>query len=134
MSDHLFAYGTLRRGRPLSPHLQSDSARFLGEGEIDGRLFDLGDYPAAIRDTKRFSKVRGELYELLEAERTLSLLDEIEGFDPKRPERSVFVRRRATVRLESGRSVEAWVYFYARSPIAAPEIADGDYIRYLAEQ
>jgi len=44
----LFVYGTLRRGFELHSYLRRQSARFLGEGIIGGRLYDLGEYPGAI--------------------------------------------------------------------------------------
>jgi len=133
MSAFLFVYGTLRRGQPLYPHLDADKARFIGEGRIVGRLFDLGEYPGATPDPKRFSTVRGEVHELYDAPDTLSILDDIEGFDAKRPERSLFERRETDVTLDSGRTVRAWVYFYRRPLLDATEIPDGDFIRYRSE-
>jgi gamma-glutamylcyclotransferase (GGCT)/AIG2-like uncharacterized protein YtfP len=133
MGELLFVYGSLRRGQPLHRHLAGEEARLLGEGTIRGRLFDLGEYPAAIGDTKRFSTVRGEVHELLDAPRTLEVLDDIEGYDPQRPEKSLFERRLAEVRLEDGRRVRAWVYFYRLPLLEATEIPDGDYGRYSGE-
>jgi len=77
MSEFLFVYGTLRRGQPLYPHLDAAKARFIGEGRIVGRLFDLGEYPGATPDPKRFSTVRGEVHELYDPPRTLAILDDI---------------------------------------------------------
>ncbi len=133
MSEYLFVYGTLRRGQPLYKYLSSPDTRFVGEGEITGRLFDLGKYPGATPDPKRFSKVRGEVHELLAPEPTLAMLDEVEGFDPSGPERSLFERRRTQVRLEAGTELTAWVYFYRRPLLNATEIPDGDYARYVTE-
>ena len=133
MSEHLFVYGTLRRGQPLAPHLESSKARFVGEGRIVGRLFDLGDYPGATPDPKRFSTVRGEVHELFDPRETLLVLDDIEGFDAKHPERSLFERREAEVTLDAGGTVRAWVYFYRQPLIEATEIPDGDFIRYSSE-
>ena len=133
MSEYLFVYGTLRRGQPLHPHLQAPRARFVGEGRIVGRLFDLGEFPAATPDPKRFSTVRGEVHELFDPQETLVVLDDIEGFDPKRPERSLFERRETQVTLEAGGTLRAWVYFYRQPLLEATEIPDGDFVRYRAE-
>lgn len=133
MSDFLFVYGTLRRGQPLARYLDPVKARFVGEGNIVGRLFDLGDYPGATPDPKRFSRVKGEVYELLEPAETLPVLDDVEGFDARRPERSLFERRSVTVRLEAGADLTAWVYFYKKPLMQALEIPDGDFIRYRSE-
>src|SRR5882672_4470886 len=133
MSEFLFVYGTLRRGLPLYPHLDAAKARFIGEGRIVGRLFDLGEYPGATPDPKRFSTVRGEVHELYDPPGTLAILDDIEGFDERRPERSFFERRETDVTLDSGARVRAWVYFYRRPLLQATEIPDGDFIRYRSE-
>ena len=133
MSEFLFVYGTLRRGQPLHPYLAGSRTRFVGEGVIPGRLFDLGDYPAAIADSRRFSTIRGEVHELLVPEEILPVLDEVEGFDPGRRETSLFERVEATVELENRRTLKAWVYFYKRTLLGATEIPNGDYIRYRSE-
>ena len=133
MSEFLFVYGTLHRGQPLHPYLAGSRTLFVGEGVIPGRLFDLGDYPAAIADSKRFSTIRGEVHELLAPDEILPVLDEVEGFDPQRPGKSLFERVEATVVLEDGRTLRAWVYFYRRSLLGATEIPNGDYIRYRSE-
>jgi gamma-glutamylcyclotransferase (GGCT)/AIG2-like uncharacterized protein YtfP len=130
MSDYLFVYGTLHRGQPLHSHLAARRARFVGEGRIAGRLFDLGEYPGAIPDTRRFSTVRGEVHELFSPDDTLAILDDVEGFDPAHPEKSLFERRRVTADLEDGRRINAWVYFYRRSLAEATEIPDGDFTDY----
>jgi len=133
MSEYLFVYGTLRRGQPLHRFLDCGKSRFVGEGRIAGRLFDLGEYPGAIGDVKRFSTVRGEVHELLAPEETFPVLDDVEGYDPRRPERSLFERRAVTACLDSGRRLTAWVYFYRRPLLDATEIPDGDFARYRTE-
>ena len=133
MSEYLFVYGTLRRGLPLYHYLDTTRARFVGEGRIVGRLFDLGEYPGATPDPKRFSTVKGEVHELLAPGETLPVLDDVEGYDPKRPERSLFERRATSVTLESGQTLTAWVYFYRRPLLSATEIPDGDFVRYRSE-
>lgn len=133
MSEYLFVYGTLRRGQPLHFYLKGGKSRFVGEGRIAGRLFDLGEYPGAISDTKRFSTVRGEVHELLTPDETLIVLDDVEGFDRKRPERSLFERKQVSVKLEDGRRLDAWVYFYRRPLLTATEIPDGDFALYRSE-
>ena len=45
----LFVYGTLMRGFRLHDVLASRAA-FVGEGLVQGLLFDLGRYPAALLD------------------------------------------------------------------------------------
>lgn len=133
MSEYLFVYGTLRRGQPLHRYLTTDKTRLAGEGKIPGRLFDLGEYPGAIPDTKRFSTIRGEVHELFAPDETLEVLDDVEGYDRKRPERSLFERRTARAALDDGRVLTVWVYFYRRPLRQASEIPDGDFARYRTE-
>lgn len=133
MTEYLFVYGTLRRGQPLDRYLSSAKARFVGEGRIVGRLFDLGQYPGATPDSKRFSKVKGEVFELLDPAETLAILDDIEGYDHRRPEQSLFERRAVTARLDTGKDLTVWVYFYKKPLLLATEIPDGDFVRYRSE-
>lgn len=131
MSDHVFFYGTLmapfnRPGRQrVDPKLQ-----FVGRGAIRAALFDLGIYPAAV-PADDDSRVTGELYEVLDPGLVLPVLDEIEGYRVNQPERSLYRRARADVRLESGEVRQAWVYFYNAPLGRAPRIESGDYLEHL---
>lgn len=128
-ADKLFVYGTLRRGYSLHEHLAEGSSRFVGRGRIKGRLYDLGEYPGAIPVDAPGEEIAGELYQLGDPERQLPKLDELEEFDPAKPEQSLFVRRLADVDLDNGQRVKAWVYFLPRRPGKARLIAGGDYAR-----
>lgn len=132
-SECLFVYGTLRRGQPLHRYLTTPETKFVGEGSIVGRLFDLGEHPAATSDPKRFSIVRGEVHAILDPDKIFPILDDVEGYDARSPERSLFERRSVDVHMENGRILKAWVYFYRKTLGRAIEIPDGDYARYRAE-
>jgi gamma-glutamylcyclotransferase (GGCT)/AIG2-like uncharacterized protein YtfP len=123
----LFVYGTLRRGFEPHSYLRRRSARFLGEGSIAGRLYDLGEYPGAIPSDLPGDEIQGELYELKNPRAHLQVLDEVEEFDPEHPDTSLFVREPAEVRLKSGETVEAWVYFLPKKPRNARLIQSGDF-------
>jgi pyruvate carboxylase len=125
--DKLFVYGTLRRGFPMHSELQKLNAPFAGKGRIAGALFDLGDYPGAVPSSSIGADIEGEVYELKSPARQLAVLDKIEEFDSSRPSKSLFVRRRATVRLDNGRRIRAWVYFLPKRPTRAQIIPSGDY-------
>lgn len=99
-------------------------ADFAGTGEMKGRLYDLGDYPAV---TKADGLVRGEVYELEDPEVALRILDEYEQFFPLQPERSLFVRTVAPVVMEDGRIERAWVYLYNGPVDENSLIPSGDY-------
>ena len=131
MGDHVFFYGTLmspfnRPGRQrITPKLT-----YAGRGTIHAALFDLGIYPAAI-PTEDDSKVWGEVHTMAEAGPVLAVLDEIEGFRPNEPDRSLYIRVQTDVALEDGRVMKAWVYFYNAPLGRAQRIASGDYLEHL---
>ena len=127
-AEKLFVYGTLRRGFKLHSELAKLKARYLGKGRIGGNLFNLGEYPGVVPASSARKGVEGELYELSNAKEHLPVLDRIEEFDPERPSKSLFVRRRATVRMNDGSRVRAWVYFLPRRPARASPIPSGDYV------
>ncbi len=131
VGDHVFFYGTLmapfnRAGRlRITPKLT-----FKGRGTIRAALFDLGIYPAAIPADDN-STVWGETYEASEAESVLAVLDEIEGYRPNEPDRSLYMRVLADVTLEDGRVEKAWTYFYNAPLGQAQRIVSGDYLVHL---
>lgn len=122
MADHLFVYGTLRRdtGHPAAVLLER-RAREVGWGLLRGRLYDLGPYPAVVRSQDPGHRVRGLVYRMEPglAELLLAELDRYEG--------ASFRREVVSVHLESGESISAWVYLYARTPPPGRVIDSGDY-------
>ena len=131
MAECVFFYGTLmtpfnRPGRQrVNPQL-----RYLGRGTIRAALFDLGIYPAAI-PVQDQSLVWGEVYETDEPASVLATLDEIEGYRPSEPDRSLYTRVQTDVRLEDGRVQPAWAYFYNAPLGRAQRIESGDYLDHL---
>jgi gamma-glutamylcyclotransferase (GGCT)/AIG2-like uncharacterized protein YtfP len=124
----VFVYGTLRRGFRLHRHLKKMNALYLGTGSVRAKLYDLGDYPGAIRSRLPKDRITGELYELSEPVEQLKKLDMIEEFYPSEPSKSLFVRRSVTVRLEDGSQSRAWIYLLNRKPQDAPVVRRGDYL------
>jgi gamma-glutamylcyclotransferase (GGCT)/AIG2-like uncharacterized protein YtfP len=132
VGDHVFFYGTLmspfnRPGRQrITPKLT-----YTGRGSIRAALFDLGIYPAAI-PVEDDSKVWGEVYDTADAAAVLAVLDEIEGFRPNEPDRSLYTRVLTDVVLDDGRAMQAWVYFYNAPLGRAQRIESGDYLEHLS--
>ena len=100
---HLFAYGTLQAGL-APPEVAPIIAKLrpLGEGFVDGKLYDLGDYPGAVIDPASAWIIHGTVYELPEDAEILCRLDAYEG-----PE---YVRIEQLVTLTGGGAVNCWVY------------------------
>ena len=130
MADLIFFYGTLMAGFDRRRRAGIDSKlTYIGRGSIQGSLFDLGIYPAAIPASE--GRVWGELYEASEAPVVLAALDEIEGYRPDDPDRSLYVRSRVPVTLPDGASRDAWAYFYNAPLGQAQRIASGDYLEHV---
>lgn len=111
----LFVYGTLMRGFRLHALLEG-RADFVGNGEVAGLLFDLGRYPAALRDGG--GVIRGEVYRLKDPGLWVTL-DSAEG--------SQYHRGEVGVRLAGGRQATAYIYWYVKPVGLAVPIPGGDY-------
>jgi gamma-glutamylcyclotransferase (GGCT)/AIG2-like uncharacterized protein YtfP len=131
-SEPLFVYGSLLPSL-APPALREDVARLrpLGRGALRGRLYDLGDHPAAVPAARGAGWIAGEVFELPGDPALLARLDAYEEYTPGCPERSVFVRLRCPVTLAGGGELDCWVYAYARDPGVAPCIESGDWLAHL---
>ena len=131
VGEHVFFYGTLmspfnRPGRQrITPQLT-----YTGRGSMRAALFDLGIYPAAVPSNDG-SLVWGEVYEANDPSSVLAVLDEIEGYRPSEPDRSLYTRVVTDVTLEDGRVAKAWAYFYNAPLGGAQRIESGDYLEHL---
>lgn len=103
---------------------------YEGRGSMKAALFDLGIYPAAV-PTEDNGVVWGEVYGATDAAAVLSALDDIEGYRPNEPARSLYTRVLTEVTLEDGRVKQAWAYFYNAPLGRAQRIASGDYLEHL---
>jgi gamma-glutamylcyclotransferase (GGCT)/AIG2-like uncharacterized protein YtfP len=126
----VFFYGTLMAGFDRRRRAGiDDRMRYIGRGAIQGALFDLGLYPAAVPASE--GRVWGEVYEMSDAATVLAALDEIEGYRHDDPDRSLYTRAKASVTLPDGSAAQAWVYFYNAPLGKAPRIASGDYLEHV---
>ena len=130
MADFVFFYGTLMAGFDRRRRAGiDDKLHYIGRGAIQGALFDVGLYPAAVPAPE--GRVWGEVYETADAPRVLAALDEIEGYSEGDSDRSLYLRERTDVLLPDGTIARAWVYFYNAPLGRAPRISSGDYLEYL---
>ena len=124
MSDRLFIYGTLLDGHqpPEMKELCRRLRRVAG-GTVRGFLYDLGPYPAVtIGGTDRF--IRGELVEI-DSDQTWDALDRYEGCPRVGEGDGLYSRVRTTATLETGESVDCWIYVYNRDLSSAKVIESG---------
>src|SRR5262245_66411494 len=77
---YLFVYGTLRSqmNDPLHRLLETHAV-FVSTGFFQGKLYDIGRYPGAIRSRSNTDRVIGEIYQLREPRRALAIFDEYEA-------------------------------------------------------
>ncbi len=130
MTDLVFFYGTLMNGFERPGRAQLDSMlEWQGRGSIRAALFDLGISPAAVPADD--SSVRGEVHRMKDVAPVLAALDQIEGYEPDEPDRSLYTRVSVPVTFDDGRVAEAWTYFYNAPLGHAHRIDSGDYLEYL---
>ena len=126
MTDFLFAYGTLQ-----PDHVPAEIASAIGKlepvgkGSVRGVLYDLGEYPGAVLKTSSRKRIFGTVFRLSGGPEVLRELDEYEGFDPKDPQASLFVRTLHPVTLAEGGTVPCWVYEYNKEPGRARVLTTG---------
>lgn len=135
---NLFVYGTLRRSLISA---QKNAAlinimselKFIGEGSVNGQLYDLGDYPGAIVGENFDNKIIGEVYQLDDPQAVLTVLDQYEGFIPGELEASLFARIKVKVSMSDDLAIEAWMYVYNDWVATGKLIESGDYSEYLKQ-
>jgi gamma-glutamylcyclotransferase (GGCT)/AIG2-like uncharacterized protein YtfP len=131
MPDYLFVYGTLRKSYDLKlKDRVRDQLKYVGQAKVGATLYDLGRYPGAVRSTKG-SEVIGDVFLVNDPERVLRVLDKYEGIEPGRPDAAEFIRKKSRVRLRSGQSVNAWIYWYNFDPQKRTPIRYKNYLNYL---
>jgi len=104
-------------------------ARYKEQGSVRAELFNFRDFPGARKFEEGSARVVGEVYRLPNPERSLRILDEVEGVRPASSTASLFRREIVEVTLESGKRVKAWVYWITRNPGPRRRIPSGDYAK-----
>lgn len=131
ITNHLFVYGTLMRNAADAPmgHLQRGkldaAAEWLGQAQIDGRLYDRGCYPILVMGGSGRETVYGEVYRLRSPVMTFQWLDPYEGIPPGKTRGPEYERIVGKVRLEGGSEIDVWVYAHHGSLGAARHVLEG---------
>lgn len=131
--NQVFVYGSLRQGFN-SPAFEYMTRYFnlAGPGKVQGKLYDLGEYPAAIPSSEQ-AYIVGELFTIKSDEEfnwAMAQLDDYEGVFPAEDEPVLYRRDIATVLLDNGEKQEAWIYWYAGSVEGHPLVTSGDVLQY----
>lgn len=121
--DYLFVYGTLRNGYDLKLRDRvAKDLEYIGKAKIGASLYDLGKYPGAIKE-KENNEVIGDVFLISNPDKVLNFLDKYEGDE--------FKRTKERIKLRSGKSVNAWIYWYKLQPELKRKIHYKDYFTYL---
>lgn len=121
--DYLFVYGTLRNDYNLKLKNQiKNDLEYIGQAKVKANLYDLGKYPGAIKESNN-NEVIGDVFLIDNPDRTFKILDRYEG--------AKFTRNKNRIRLRSGKSIDAWVYWYNQKPLQNKKIKYKDYLNYL---
>ncbi len=132
----LFVYGSLRSGfrHPAYQYL-ARYFRLLGEATVKGKLYDMGEYAAAVStDEERF--LQGELYEIIEPNEfdwAIAQLDDYEGLNVEAGEKPMYNRQPVQSFL-NGESGDTWIYWFNGETEGNPEVISGDVMQYLQQK
>jgi gamma-glutamylcyclotransferase (GGCT)/AIG2-like uncharacterized protein YtfP len=117
---YLFAHGQLRQGS-RSQAMMADS-ELVGAAETDEAyaLFTIND--KAVLTRRPVSKIRGDLYSVTEDK--LVMIDRFEGH-PR-----ICNRELVPIKLDDGKIIEAWAYFYIQPLHNSVLLDNGDYLKH----
>lgn len=132
----LFVYGSLLSGfhHPAYAYI-SRYFTLIGPAKVKGKLFDMGEYPAAIPVNEE-AWIIGELYQLNNKDEfawAISQLDDYEGIHPEVGESPLYRREPVTVTINEKDTI-AWIYWYNREVTGRPWIASGSVLEYRDQQ
>jgi gamma-glutamylcyclotransferase (GGCT)/AIG2-like uncharacterized protein YtfP len=121
---HIVFYGTLRAGYKAHARLGLGSALvYAGKCRLQGKLYNLGRYPGFVPGTAR---AEGEVYRISDPA-VLARLDAFEGYDPRKPGRSRYLRKIVSVPRAHGSAVRvpAWIYVFNGATAGLLEVPGG---------
>lgn len=128
--DNIFVYGTLKKEMlgKVMPEIKP-YVRFSNRGYVNGKLYDLGEFPGAKPSKSADKKVYGQLLNIKPGfeEKVLKELDEYEEFYPLAKVNSLFKRQRVKVFTNDANVVDAWIYWYNKPVEEINEIGSGIY-------
>ena len=120
----VFVYGTLRRGGRNDINLLTPAPRYIGMGEVRGRLYHIDWYPGLTLGGDEAVTVVGEVYAI--APELEAMLDRYEGIEPGA--NSEYFKRELGITV-NGRPYSCLVYEVNPERVRdKQEIGHGDWI------
>jgi len=132
----LFVYGSLRSGfRSPAYEYISNFFSLVGDAKVKGKLFDMGDYPAALPVNEN-TFITGELYRINHVNEfawSIGQLDDYEGVASGTGEIPLY-RRELTEVFINDKVTQAWIYWFNGDVSGRTLIVSGDLIQYMQEK
>ena len=123
---NVFVYGTLRRGGRNDINRLEPAPRYIGIGEVKGRLYHIDWYPGLTLGGDEAVTVVGEVYEI--APELEEVLDRYEGIEPGAS--SEYFKRELAIAVD-GRPYSCLVYEVNPERVRGKqEIGHGDWIQF----
>ncbi len=131
--DKIFVYGSLMGGiqSPIATYLKSNSS-FIGEGQVNGLLLDIGHYPGLVYEPKSEKRVVGHVFELNNPREMLPNLDHYECVGPSFDKPNQYRRELIKVKQDN-QLIDCWAYLYNLPIEGIKVIASGNYLKYFEE-
>ena len=135
-SQHLpfFVYGTLLPDQPNFPLWESDIIAMEPATLVGSRMYDMGYYPMLVTAVPS-EVVQGMCITIHEApyNAVLQRIDDLEGYDPTKPDEVGYQRQAVEIVLANGRTQPAWVYLGQPELVTDKSpVAGGDWAAYAA--
>ncbi|SDF66648.1 gamma-glutamylcyclotransferase family protein [Mucilaginibacter sp. P25] len=130
-SQFLFVYGTLLQpGNEFAAYLNKH-CKFIGDGRIRGRLYDIGQYPGAVIGNTEERYIYGSIFMMDDPETILKVVDDYEGIGELYNHHE-YIREKVDIFTDNG-DINCWMYLYNLPVAAYNEVTTGDYIQYLKD-
>lgn len=132
----LFVYGSLRRGfhSPAYEYISSFFT-FVADAKVKGKLYDMGEYPAAIPTSDNIF-ITGELYTIKQENEfswAIGQLDDYEGLNVEAGEEQLYCRELTEVYFND-QVTQAWIYWYNADVSGKPLIESGDIFQHMNQK
>ncbi|EHP85983.1 gamma-glutamylcyclotransferase family protein [Methanotorris formicicus] len=119
--EYLFVYGSLRKGF-WNHEAYLKNSKFVGNGKTKHKYAMYASIIPYVVEDEKISHIIGEVYEV--NKETLERIDSLEGHP------TCYKRKKVPIILESGKEIEAWLYFYPEPYGVLVKTGDyGDYMR-----
>ncbi|MFI5160948.1 MAG: gamma-glutamylcyclotransferase [Sphingobacteriales bacterium] len=128
MNNKLFVYGTLLDDDNKYGIYLRDNSKFFASANLEGILYDIGEYPGAILRPGGADSIHGIILEMDDPSTILALLDMYEGFGEDQPQPNEFIRVLTEANTDKG-PVNCWLYTYNLPAEGLLPIENGKYIK-----